>query len=166
MRRLIGLTPVLTTLSLALLGPAWSARAGEELRHVAERALEDLKSSDSALTNFFEHSAGYAVFPGVRSSGLPEDCVRGVVYETLPEISSAWWGGNRAEPIPSRSSSGENRGNRAKALFPLFYAAQLVAAPSLESTPARRGGKPSNIQSAIYRAGEISTRREWMKAHS
>ena len=77
-------TRTITALSFALLvGLAWGVSSGEELRRAAERAINNLKSSDSALTNFFECSAGYVVFPSVRRSGryLPEEHVRGVVYE-------------------------------------------------------------------------------------
>jgi hypothetical protein len=82
MRPSIVFTPVIAALSLALLPPAWGAASGGDLREQAERAIKNLKSADSALTNFFENSAGYAVFPNVRRTGLnpPEEQVRGVVY--------------------------------------------------------------------------------------
>ena len=43
------------------------------------------------MTNFFEHSAGYAVFPSVRRSGsnLPGEPVRGIVYEKGKPVGEA-----------------------------------------------------------------------------
>jgi hypothetical protein len=91
MRRLTVFIPVLAFLSLALLRPAWGGNCGEELRLEAERAINNLKSSDSAFTNFFENSAGYAVFPSVRRSGLnlPAEPVRGMVYEKGEPVGEA-----------------------------------------------------------------------------
>jgi hypothetical protein len=76
---------------MALVTPAWRANAAEELRQEAEQAISNLKSSDSTLTNFFEHSAGYVVFPGVRRSGLnlPGKPVSGVVYEKDKPVGEA-----------------------------------------------------------------------------
>jgi len=80
-----------TTLSLALLSTAWGAGCDDELRQKAGRAISNLRSCDSTLTNFFEHAAGYAVFPSVRGSGpgLPEEHVRGVVYEKGKPVGEA-----------------------------------------------------------------------------
>ena len=87
MKRLVAITG----LSLALLRPAWGATSGEELRQEAARAINNLKSSDSALTNFFERSAGYVVFSGVRRGGftLPGEHARGVVYEKGRPVGAA-----------------------------------------------------------------------------
>ena len=83
MKRSTVFIPVIGAMALALVTSAWRASAVEELRQEVERATNNLKSSDSTLTNFFEHSAGYAVFPGVRRNGLnlPAKPVRGLVYE-------------------------------------------------------------------------------------
>ena len=80
-----------TALWLALSLPALGGSSGEELRHEAEKALNNLNSADSALTNFFENSAGYAVFPSVRRSGvnLTGEPVRGIVYEKGKPVGEA-----------------------------------------------------------------------------
>ena len=74
---------VIGAVLLALLTTAWGASCNEELRQKTARAISNLKSCDSTLTNFFEHSVGYAIFPSVRGSGsnLPGEQTRGVVYE-------------------------------------------------------------------------------------
>ena len=83
MKRFSVCAPVLTALSLVLCTAAWAEGSGEELRDHADRAIKNLKSADSALTNFFEHSAGYVVFPSVTRTGpnLAGPQVRGILYE-------------------------------------------------------------------------------------
>jgi lipid-binding SYLF domain-containing protein len=80
---MIVFTPMLLTLSLAWVRPACGANSAEELRNAADRAIRNLESSDSALTNFFERSAGFAIFPSVRKDriNLPGEYVKGIVYE-------------------------------------------------------------------------------------
>ena len=95
--------PIIGALTLALVASAWRANAAEELRQEAERAINNLKSSDSTLTNFFEHSAGYVVFPGVRRSGLnpPEKPVRGIVYEKDKPVGEAVLAESKLKPQDS-----------------------------------------------------------------
>ena len=83
--------PIIGVLALAWVMSAWPANAAEELQQRVERAINNLKSSDSTLTNFFEHSAGYVVFPGVRQSGLsrPGKPARGIVYENDKPVGEA-----------------------------------------------------------------------------
>lgn len=76
---------------MALLTSAWGASSCAELRDRAERAINNFKSADSALTNFFEYSAGYLVFPNVRTSSLDlvGKQVRGIVYEKGKPVGEA-----------------------------------------------------------------------------
>ena len=82
MKRSTLFLPIIGVLALAWVTCAWRANAAEELRQEAERAIHNLKSSDSTLTNLFEHAAGYVVFPGVRRRGSspPGKPVSGIVY--------------------------------------------------------------------------------------
>jgi hypothetical protein len=91
MKRSTVFTPLFGALALALVMSAWHANAAEDLRQKAERAINNLKSSDSTLTNFFKSSAGYVVFPGVKRSGLsrPGKPVRGIVYEHDQPVGEA-----------------------------------------------------------------------------
>ena len=91
MKRSTGFIPIIGAIALALVASAWRANAAEELRQEVEKAIHNLKSSDSTLTNFFEHSAGYAVFPGVRRSRLnqPGKPLRGIVYEKDKPVGEA-----------------------------------------------------------------------------
>ena len=91
MKRSTVFIPMIGAIALALVTSAWRANAAEELRQEVERAINNLKSSDSTLTNFFEHSAGYVVFPGVRRSGLnpPAKPLRGLVYEKDKPVGEA-----------------------------------------------------------------------------
>ena len=76
-----------------------AADSAAELQLRAERAINNLKSSDSALTNLFEQSAGYAVFPNVRSSG-PNGAVpvKGILYEKGKPVGEAVLWENAAHP--------------------------------------------------------------------
>jgi hypothetical protein len=91
MKRSTVFLPIIGALALVWVTSAWPANAAEELRQEAERAINNLKSSDSTLTSFFEHSAGYVVFPGVRRNGSspPGKPVRGIVYEKDQPVGAA-----------------------------------------------------------------------------
>ena len=91
MKRSTGFKLTLAVLALALVASAWRANAAEELRQEVARAINNLKSCDSTLTNFFEHSAGYVVFPGVRRSDCspPRKSARGIVYEKGKPVGEA-----------------------------------------------------------------------------
>ncbi len=103
MKRSTVFIPIIGALALALGTAAWRADAAEELRQEAERAINNLMSSDPTLTNFFEHSAGYAVFPGVRRSGI-NPCgkpFRGIVYEKDKPVGEAVLAEPRLKPQDS-----------------------------------------------------------------
>jgi len=91
MRRTTALLLALIALSPIRSSPASDAESAAELRYQAERAINNLKSCDSALTNFFEHSAGYAVFPNVRSNSTnaPATDVKGILYERGKPVGQA-----------------------------------------------------------------------------
>ncbi len=103
-RKLMNLS--LAALVLAGLGPVYTATAGNDLRAEAEKALKNLQSADSTLTNLFRSSAGYAVFPTVGKGGfiLGAEHGNGLVYEngkpvgevTLTEINVGPQAGGQA----------------------------------------------------------------------
>jgi lipid-binding SYLF domain-containing protein len=80
---------VLTFLLLASGGPVLVG--AEELNAEAEKAIKALQSADSSLTNFFNSSAGYVVFPSVGKAGLffGAEHGNGVVYEKSKPIGEA-----------------------------------------------------------------------------
>jgi lipid-binding SYLF domain-containing protein len=82
---------VLTVLLLAVVNPALTAFAGGDLVAQAEQAITALKSADSGLTNFFNGSTGFAVFPSVGKGGLifGGERGKGLVYEKGKPIGEA-----------------------------------------------------------------------------
>src|SRR5690349_18313463 len=96
MKRTIN-NPLLLALILIILSPVLTATASGDLVTEAETAIRNLQSADSTLTNFFNNSAGYAVFPRVGKAGLVLGAGhgKGIVYEkgkpvgevTLTEIN-------------------------------------------------------------------------------
>ena len=93
-------------MALAWVTSALRANAAGELQQEAERAINNLKSSDSTLTNFFEHAAGYVVFPGVRRSGSspPGKPVSGIVYEKDKPVGEAVLVESNLKPQDSTAS--------------------------------------------------------------
>jgi len=83
--------PVLTALLLATLGQAFTVMAGGDLGAEAKTAISNLQSADSALTNLFNNSAGYAVFPSVGKGGLifGAEHGNGVVFENGKPVGEA-----------------------------------------------------------------------------
>jgi lipid-binding SYLF domain-containing protein len=75
---LITLSPVLAT-------------ANSDLAAEAETAIRNLQSADSTLTNFFNNSTGYVVFPSVGKGGLivGAEHGKGIVYEKGKPIGEA-----------------------------------------------------------------------------
>jgi|SRR5579859_4721302 len=82
---------VSAALLLAAVNPALTAIAGGDLRTEAEQAIKALTSADSGLTNFFNGSAGFVVFPSVGKGGLMIGGERGkgVLYEKEKPIGEA-----------------------------------------------------------------------------
>jgi lipid-binding SYLF domain-containing protein len=89
---------IATALLVASGGPALTAPArNDALVAEAEQAIKSFQSADSALTNHFSGSVGFAVFPSVGKGGLVFGGERGkgIVYEqgkpigetTLTEIN-------------------------------------------------------------------------------
>ena len=64
---------------------------GDELPTEAEKAIKALQSADSALTNLFSSSTGYAVFPGVGKGGFifGAEHGNGIVYEKGKPVGEA-----------------------------------------------------------------------------
>ncbi|MDB6122668.1 MAG: hypothetical protein JWQ71_1661 [Pedosphaera sp.] len=60
-----------------------TARAADDLKTEAERAINRFKEVDPGLQTFFDKSAGYAVFPSVGKGGLiiGGERGKGLVYE-------------------------------------------------------------------------------------
>ncbi len=83
--------PVIGVLAVVLVTVGGRAQPAADLRHAAERAMNNLMSADSTLKKFLEQSAGYAVFPGVSRGGLhqPGTPVRGLVYEQGRPVGEA-----------------------------------------------------------------------------
>ena len=97
MKQTIRLT-ILATLLLASALPVLTALAnGDDLNTEADKAIKVFERADSGLTNLFNRSAGFAVFPTVGKGGLIFGAERGngLVYEngnpvgetTLTEIN-------------------------------------------------------------------------------
>jgi lipid-binding SYLF domain-containing protein len=82
---------VSAALLLAAINPALTAIAGGDLRTEAEQAIKALTSADWGLTNFFNGSAGFVVFPSVGKGGLVIGGERGkgVLYEKGKPIGEA-----------------------------------------------------------------------------
>ena len=81
---------VLTT--LLLMTPALgSVAAAEDLREEAQKAIGVLQNADSGLTNFFNGSPGFAIFPSVGKGGLffGAEHGNGVLYEKGKPIGEA-----------------------------------------------------------------------------
>src|SRR5215471_21331645 len=80
---------VLTVLLIAAGSPLLAN--ADELKAEAEKAIKNLQSADSTLTNFFNGSAGYAVFPSVGKAGLflGAEHGNGLVYEKGKPIGEA-----------------------------------------------------------------------------
>ena len=90
-RKRINPLMVAFALFIAALGPVHIAAAGGDLRAEAEKAIKNLQSADSTLTNLFSNSAGYAVFPGVGKGGfiLGAEHGTGIVYERGKPVGEA-----------------------------------------------------------------------------
>jgi lipid-binding SYLF domain-containing protein len=82
---------VLTTFLVIIGSPALPALAGDDLRAEAQKAIKVLQSADSGLTNVFNQSAGFAVFPSVGKGGLifGGEHGNGVVYEQGKPVGEA-----------------------------------------------------------------------------
>jgi len=103
-------TTFLTALFIAVLSPTLTARA-EDLTAKAEEAVQNFKSADPGLTNFFAKAAGYAILPAVGEGGfiIGGQHGDGLVYEkdklvgkvTMSEVSlgAQVGGGSFAEII-------------------------------------------------------------------
>ena len=76
---------------LIAVDPALTAMAADDLGAEAEQAIKVLKRADSGLTNFFNGSAGFAVFPSVGKGGLVfgGEHGQGVVYENGKPVGEA-----------------------------------------------------------------------------
>ena len=80
---------VLTVLLIAVGSPLLTS--ADELKAEAQKAIKSLQSADSSLTNAFNGSAGYAVFPSVGKAGLffGAEHGNGIVYEKGKRIGEA-----------------------------------------------------------------------------
>jgi lipid-binding SYLF domain-containing protein len=80
---------VLTVLLIAVGSPLLTS--ADELKAEAQKAIKSLQSADSSLTNAFNGSAGYAVFPSVGKAGLffGAEHGNGIVYEKGKPIGEA-----------------------------------------------------------------------------
>jgi len=60
-----------------------AARAADDAQAESQQAIENFKKADSSLTQYFDSSAGYAVFPSVAKGGLVVGGARGkgILYE-------------------------------------------------------------------------------------
>ena len=85
------LNPLLAALFIAALSPVHTVIAGGDIRAEAERAVKNLESADSTLTNLFGSSSGYAVFPKVGKAGfiLGAEHGNGIVYAKGKPIGEA-----------------------------------------------------------------------------
>ncbi len=83
--------PFLLALTLITLSPVLTATARGDLAADAETAIRNLRSADSTLTNLFNNSAGYALFPRVGKAGLilGAEHGKGIVYEKGKPIGEA-----------------------------------------------------------------------------
>src|SRR5579859_1054560 len=90
MKRIIN-NPFLLALILVAQSPVLTATASGDLAADAETAIRNLRSADSTLTNLFNNSAGYAVFPRVGKAGLilGAEHGKGMVYENGKPIGEA-----------------------------------------------------------------------------
>jgi lipid-binding SYLF domain-containing protein len=90
MKRII-INPLLPALILITLSPVLTGTASGALAAEAETAIKNLQSADSTLTNLFNNSAGYAVFPRVGKAGLilGAEHGKGIVYEKGKAIGEA-----------------------------------------------------------------------------
>ncbi len=83
---------VLSILLLTSGTSAFSASAADgDPAAEAQIAINVLQTTDSALTNLFNHAAGFAVFPSVGKGGLILGCEygKGIVYEEGEPIGEA-----------------------------------------------------------------------------
>jgi len=83
---------VLTALLLALASPTLTALADDDdLGAEAQKAIKALQAADSGLTNLFNGSAGYVVFPSVGKGGLffGAEHGNGIVYEKGKPVGEA-----------------------------------------------------------------------------
>ena len=83
---------ILTTLLLASAFPVVTALAdGDELNAEADKAIKVFERADSGLTNLFNGSAGFAVFPTVGKGGLifGAEHGNGLVYENDKPVGEA-----------------------------------------------------------------------------
>src|SRR5713226_5480752 len=83
---------LLTALLLALASPTLTALAGDDdLGAEAQKAIKVLQSADSGLTNLFNGSAGFVVFPSVGKGGLifGGEHGNGIVYEKGKPVGEA-----------------------------------------------------------------------------
>lgn len=143
--------PIIGALALALVASAGRANAAEELRQEAERAINNLKSSDSTLTNFFKHSAGYVMFPGVRRSGLnlPGKPVRGIVYEKDQPVGEAVLVEPNLKPRDSTAPFHEAIFFESAAALENFKQGRFVMSPDIGAVSAVEGA----ALTAKYRKG-------------
>jgi len=83
--------PLLLALILITLNPILTATASGDLAAEAGIAIRNLQSADPTLTNLFNNSAGYAVFPRVGKAGLilGAEYGTGIVYENGKAIGEA-----------------------------------------------------------------------------
>jgi lipid-binding SYLF domain-containing protein len=68
-----------------------SVASGEDLREQAQKAIGVLQDADSGLTNLFDKSAGFVVFPSVGKGGLFLGAAHGdgLVYEKGKPVGEA-----------------------------------------------------------------------------
>ena len=76
---------------LTAVTPALTAYAADDLGAQAEQAIKAFKRADLELTNFFDSSAGFAVFPSVGKGGLVigGEHGNGIVYEGGKPVGEA-----------------------------------------------------------------------------
>jgi len=90
-KRMIVVNRVLVALFLASFSSALAASPSGDLSAAAEQAIKALKSEDSGLTNFFNNSAGYVIFPSVDKAGIVigGEYGKGLVFENGNRIGEA-----------------------------------------------------------------------------
>jgi len=153
MRLLTVFTAVLAASSLAFSRPAWGASSCVALRDEAERALRNLRSSDSAMTKFFETSAAYAVFPGVRQSGagLGGEPAPGILYEKGKPVGEAALTERRPEPQESATAFHEVIFFETAEALENFKAGTFVVSTEIGAVAAAEGA----CLTANYRMGVL-----------
>jgi lipid-binding SYLF domain-containing protein len=82
---------ILAALCLMAGSLGWAAHAADDLQGEAQQAIESFQRTDSSLKQYFDGSAGYAVFPNVAKGGLVVGGARGkgVVYAKGKAIGQA-----------------------------------------------------------------------------